>query len=236
MTSFLLLLVFNSAPPCKAEPPPLLESCFTFAPNKPETPLLFLWKPFTCVTLAEAINHYVDLGEEAAIKELEFLVSGLMPEFDGGFTRKERIAWVCRVLFQPIGADPLRPPAYGVLRLPYISMPLTTWRLFPVAGSGASHFVLSEGYLIGGEPEDPKAYLAYCRANGKFRTERVPIPTRNQALNDLKQLRQSAAWRAIKWSGGNEYGSYMFSEDWTWRFGLDHRFERPGMPSGGLLA
>ena len=34
----------------------------------------------------------------------------------------ERIAWVCRILFQPKGKEPLRGPGYGGLSLPRNSM------------------------------------------------------------------------------------------------------------------
>jgi hypothetical protein len=74
--------------------------------------------------------------------------------------------------------------------LPRITMPLTTWPIYPVAVSGTSYFVLSEGYLVAGEPEDPKEYLRYCRTNGKFRSERVPIPTRVDALKNLETIRK----------------------------------------------
>jgi hypothetical protein len=223
MTPLLLALVVSCAPPCKAELPVLFEKSFTPAPSKPALPSLLREKSFTCATLAEAVNHYVDLGEEAAIKELEFLTSDWMTRdkitsVTGDFSRKERIGWVCRILFQQ-GKNPLRPPLYGaVCSLPWNSMPLTTWPLFPVAASGRSYFVLGEGYLLAGEPEDPTAYLRYCRIHGKFRTEHVPIPTRDQALDNLNQLRQSKAWKAIKWSDTCEWGSYTLSEEWTWRF------------------
>jgi hypothetical protein len=200
MTPFLLLFVALGAPPCQAE-----------------MPALFREKSFTCATLAEAVNHYVDLGEEAAIKELESLTSDWLTRdhnlsATGDFSRKERLGWVCRLLFQPIGRDPLRPPLFGAFDdLPWNkSMPLRKWPLLPVANSGTSYFVLSEGYLLAGQAEDPTAYLEYCQTRGKFRTERLPIPARAQALKDLTQLRQSKAWKAIQWG---ETG-----EEWSWRF------------------
>jgi hypothetical protein len=176
-------------------------------------PGLFREKSFTCVTLAEAVNHYVDLGEEAASKELEALAwSGILGDDQesatGRFSRYERITWVCRILFAPKGSSPLRPAALGAPCFP--SVALTAWPLFPVAAAGTSYFVLSQGYVLAGRAEDPTAYLPYCRANGKFRTARVPVPTRVQALKHLQQLHQSAAWKAIKWGEAGD--------DWTWRY------------------
>ena len=201
MHRFILLLVIFVASPCYAE-----------------TPKLFREKPFTCAVLAEAVNHYVALGEKAAVKELEDLVSDWEKDFKQDFSRNERIGWVCRILFQPKEKEPLREPAFGGLLIPHRSMPLKTWPFFPVASSGRSYFVLSQGYIVGGEPEDPKAYLKYCRTEGKFRTKEVPIPTKDEALKDAEELRKSDAWKAIKWKDSGPGFSYTLSEEWTWSF------------------
>jgi hypothetical protein len=65
--------------------------------------------------LAEAANHYVALGEEAATKELESLTSDWTEDRKGGFSTNERIGWICRILFQPKGKEPLRAPAFVLL-------------------------------------------------------------------------------------------------------------------------
>jgi hypothetical protein len=206
MSRFALLLVVVAATPCQAEPPKL-----------------FRQRSFTCVTLAEAVNHYVALGEEKAAKELESLISDWGTDWDrrstqkGRFSINERVSWVCRILFIPRGKEPLRAPYYGALSLPHNSMPLASWPLYPVAASGSTYFVLSEGYSLAGKAEDPKEYLKYCRANGKFRKEAVPIPTRAQALKDLEKLRQSEAWKAIKWKDSGPGFSYEIDEDWHWK-------------------
>jgi hypothetical protein len=178
-----------------------------------EVPKLFREKSFTCVTLAEAVNHYIALREEASVKELESLVS------DDPFSDKSlRMTWVCRILFQPKGDEPLRGPGYGEVWLPWNSMPLKSWPLFPLAASGSSYFVLSQRYTLAGIAEKPKDYLKYCRANGRFRKDAVPIPSKAQALKDLEQLRQSKAWKAIKWKDSGLGWSYYWSEDWIWEF------------------
>lgn len=171
---------------------------------------------FTCATLAEAANHFIDLGEAAAVKELEALAPDHNWNIVGGIHWAERVGWVCRILFTPKGKEPLRAPRYGGHTLPDSTMPLASWPLYPVAASGTSYFVLSEGYSLGGRPEDPKAYLAYCRTKGTFRTQRVPVPTRAQALKDVEQLRQSKAWKAIKWSDRGPNFSYTLPESGTW--------------------
>jgi hypothetical protein len=202
MIRFALLVVLIGAAPCQAE-----------------VPRLFREKSLTCVTLAEAVNHYVALGEEKGLKELESLALDWESDFkhsrDKGFTINHRIGYVCRIVFEPKGKEPLRQPGFGAPSLPYISMPLTSWPLYPVAASGSSYFVLSEYWMIMGIPEKPKEYLKYCRNNGKFRKEAVPIPTRAQALKDLESLRQSKAWKAIKWKDSEPGLSYEISEEWV---------------------
>jgi hypothetical protein len=182
-----------------------------------EVPELFREPSFNAATLAIAVNHFVAIGEEATVKELATLSVGKefvevhpaakpraavvdAPPNYGWISIHERIGWVCRALFVPKGREPLRPPAYGALWvLPYGSMPLGRWPLFPVALSGSTYFVLSEGYALDGRAELAMDYVAYSRENGIFRRTPVQVPTREQAMKDAAALRQSEAWRAIKW-------------------------------------
>ena len=196
-----LVVILVSAAPCRAQPPKLFRD-----------------KHFTCATLADAANHFIALGERAAVKELDSLILDWDTDFQGEFSRNERIGWVCRILFGPKEKEPLRAPAYGGHHLPYNTMPLSNWPLYPVARSGSTYFVLSEGYTLAGKPEDPKEYLTYCRRTGRFRKEHVPTPTRSRALKDLEKLRQSEAWKAIKWRDSGPGFSTEISEDWIWGF------------------
>src|SRR5262245_22925791 len=60
---------------------------------------------FTCRTFAEAVNHYVALGEEAAVKNLLSLASDRGTDFNRmlhvHFSFNHRIGLLCRVLFEP---------------------------------------------------------------------------------------------------------------------------------------
>ena len=132
----------------------LISSVTTLGICHADAPKLFRERPFNAATLAIAVNHFVAVGQEAAIKELAEL--GTAEPLRDGVYPAERVGWMCRVLFEPKGHEPLRPPMYGALQLPYKSMPLAKWPLFPVALSGSSYFVLSEGYLLKGEAEDPR--------------------------------------------------------------------------------
>jgi hypothetical protein len=186
-----------------------------------EVPKLFTEKPFNSVTLAEAVNHYVTIGETATTEELQQLAAQEKSDsgfFDGhGFCMGERIAWVCRILYEPRGHTPLRAPRFGILSIPERTMPLEKWPLYPVALSGSTYVVLNQSYTPKGKPEEVMHYLAYCKESGVFRKNPIAVPTQDQALKDAAALRQSAPWNDIKWQDDDGF-SYPMGEQWTWGF------------------
>jgi len=181
-----------------------------------EIPKLFCQPEFNSVTLVDAANHFIAIGEQAAVKELEDIAANDATNQTWMFSRgNERIGWMCRMIFEPKGRSPLRAPEYGRLCLPEKQMTLAKWPLFPVALSGSTYFILSEKYVTDQVPEDPKHYIEYCRANGRFRTTPIAMSTKEQAMKDAANLRQSDLWRSIKWE--DEMGaSYPFGEQWNW--------------------
>jgi hypothetical protein len=163
------------------------------------TPRLFEQKEFTAAGLAEAVNHFIALGEKAAVKELLGLESDFITECSRDFRVNERIGWVCRILFQP-KTEPIRPPGYGALDLPdSMVRDSKNWPLFPIALSGSTYFVLSEGYSLEGKAERPRDYIDHCQRVGVFRTKPIPVPTKQRAMADAKTLRESAVWKTIRW-------------------------------------
>lgn len=185
-------------------------------------PSLFQEKAFSAASFAEAVNHFVTLGEDGAVQELRGLALDHSTDFavygNRGWSVNERIGWMCRVLFEAKPNEPVHPPRFGALRLPYHTMPEKSWPLYPVALSGSTYFVLSEGYRLDGVPADPKAYIDFCRQTGVFRTKPVSLPSKRKALEDAAALRQSAAWKAIKWIDSGENWSYTMSEESAWKF------------------
>jgi hypothetical protein len=203
-----------------------------------DVPKLFSQKSFTSANLAEAVNHYVAIGEAASLKEFQQLSaqeSSSQELFGGkGFSVNERIGWLCRILYEPRGispltapksgtvatpvTSPLRPPKFGVLDLPEKTMPAGQWPLYPVALSGSTYFVLKQGYTDdGGTPEKLTHYLAYCQNNGVFRKMPVAVPTREQAGADIAHFRHSSEWQAIVWLT-NDGNSFPMGEQFTWAF------------------
>jgi len=180
-----------------------------------EPPLkLFAKNELDAATFAKAVNHFVDIGETTAINELLALSCNAKPDVVAG----SRVSWVLRVLYLPKTLEPLRKPGYGALVDPAPEEAFAGWQLFPLVRSGDSYFVLSVSYLLGGLAEHPCDYLHYCLANGTFRKEHIPVPSRAQALEDAAALRSSPEWRAIKWAAQGEGGSYSASEEWVWKF------------------
>jgi hypothetical protein len=186
-----------------------------------EVPKLFTQKPFTSANIAEAVNRYVAIGEVSAVKELQQLAAQDTDENENflskGFSVKERAGWVCRILYEPKGHDPLRSPRFGELALPEKSMPADKWPLYPLALSGSTYVVLKQGYTADGTPEELAHYLKYCKNNGVFRKTPVTVPTKEQAETDIATFRQSAPWQAIQWQNNDGF-SYPMGEQMTWAF------------------
>jgi hypothetical protein len=186
-----------------------------------EVPKLFSQKNFTSANIAEAVNRYVAIGEASAVKELQQLAAQDISENDNflskGFSVKERVGWVCRILYEPKGHSPLRAPEFGELPLPEKSMPAEKWPLYPLALSGTTYVVLKQGYTADGTPEEVAHYLKYCRNNGVFRKTPVEVPTKEQAETDITNLRQSAEWQSIQWRNNDGF-NYPMGEQLTWAF------------------
>ncbi len=109
-------------------------------------------------------------------------------------------------------------PHYGGLNLPYHLMPPTVWLLHPVASSGNSFFVLSEGDQFNGEPEPTQSCLKCVRTEGRFRERPILVPTHQQAQKDATSLRRSAAWKRIRWIYHDQWNPYEIDENQCWRF------------------
>jgi hypothetical protein len=108
--------------------------CVSVRFSQGEVPDLLRDPALNAAILAQAVNHFVALGETAATHELTALASD--HDFKRDKTHKEfnlneRVGWVCRILFGPKGSEPLRPPMYGGLGLPFNTMPRTRWPLYP---------------------------------------------------------------------------------------------------------
>ena len=194
-----------------------------------ESPRFFRENAFTSASFAEAVNHFVDIGESATVKELSALAEGR--DMTNGFSVKVRIGLVCRVLFQPRRNEPIRPPADGFLMelgsigLPEVSSSAWTnvnknWPLYPVALSGSTYFVLNEFYSFEGtgQPENPMSYVAYCLQHGVFRRRKIHVPTRQEAGKDAAALRLSPSWRAIKWVDSGPGYSFHMNEEAVWNY------------------
>jgi len=195
-------------------------------------PKLFDQAEFSCADLAETINYYVDLGEDATLADFAKRHADIEKSDRRGYSIVERICLLCRVLYEPKSPQPLRDAMIFGLQLPYEPMPASKWPLFPVAQAGKSYFVLSQGRSGGGRPERMEDYLKYCQENGKFRSKPVSVPTREEALKDAEALRNSDAWKEIKWKwrgDANDY--YEFSESRVWDYIVKQARSVPASPA-----
>jgi hypothetical protein len=169
----------------------------------------------TSAMLAACVNDFFDLGPQAA---KEHLISLDTPERPLN-RLKIRTSWICRLLYFPHGAaNHLRGPFLGEVGLPYRSMPVCHWPLFPLALSNGVPFVLGDKYVLCGKAEPIEHYVNYCVEFGQFRTEPIPVPTRNIALDAADALVTSDRWKDISWCFESEFENYIYSEEHTVEF------------------
>src|SRR5262245_3696949 len=112
---------------------------FSVSLVRAEIPELFKKKEFTAADFATAVNWFVALGEEGAVKQMQEIAKSRAAD---NFITRYRVGWMCRVLFEPKEVKRLRAPQWGSLNLPYHTMPDKSWPLYPVALSGSTYFVL----------------------------------------------------------------------------------------------
>jgi hypothetical protein len=196
---------------------------FGFAPvsGYAQVPTFFRQRVFNCDTLADAVNHYVAMGEGPTLREFAALTSqgDISDSIIDSETRGVRIGIVCAILFKPRTHHALGTPNLGWYPLPRETMPAKDWPLFPVVASGSSYFVLSDQTVIAGVSAPWSYTLDDYRTYGRFLRVPIPHPTRAQALADLGRLKKTRAWKAIRWSRHKPHeggASYDFSESVEW--------------------
>ena len=71
---------------------------------------------------------------------------------------------------------------------------------------------ISSGYAGSGVAEKGQDYLAYCKANGIFRTQLFAKPSSLTVSNALDQIFLSSEWASIPWSSFGK--TTMTNLDW----------------------
>jgi hypothetical protein len=183
-----------------------------------QLPKLFVSGRLSCDAFADAVNHYVALGKDKTLDEFKAIDREVGKASYLASDADDRMGWVCRVLWIPKSTQPLREPRFGALSLPFMSMPLERWPLYPVCQSGATYFILSEGYFGAGRPEPISKYYSYCAEHGTFRKDPVHVPVKSEAIRDAENLHSSELWKSIRWKYYTPDLSYEFSETGSWAF------------------
>lgn len=163
-----------------------------------EMPHFFTSPDVDAAQLATAVNHFVELGEAETVHALDAIRSKVV--FSGKIDTPLRLACVCRVLWQN-SDHPIPPPHLGMYGGGVSigsgqSAKLKNWPMFPVAKAGNSFFVVVHGGRGGtGQSYNlPSSYLTLCQTSGTFLTEKISVPSKQDAETNAKQLRQSARW------------------------------------------
>ena len=106
--------------------PFLVIPCVSLTLLPSDLPRLFTQQSFNSRDLAQAVNYFVAMGEERTAKRFAALASDFHSDWKREqrtyFSLNSRLSWMCRILFEPEGKEPLREPWYGELALPHHSM------------------------------------------------------------------------------------------------------------------
>lgn len=149
--------------------------------------------------VAEAVNHFVEQGEDAAIKELKSVVAS--DYFSNRMDLSFRVACLCRILWEkrdePIPPFNLGVFFEGVAFVRFDEADHQTWPIHPLAKSGNSYFLVVCGGRVGtGQTTNISKYIDRCRESGEFLEEAIPVPTLEEIAADADKLRNSERWVA----------------------------------------
>ncbi len=134
-----------------------------------DLPRLLTSSDYTPADLATAANHFIKMGPEKAIHEMNRIAMD-KKDGDGGFSRQERLLWICRLVFVPKENSGIGPPRLGSGAGPPKSMPLKHWPLYPLMRTGKSHFLIGELVIVDRAVESVRIYLQHCQEVGVFRS------------------------------------------------------------------
>ncbi|HQY88104.1 MAG TPA: hypothetical protein PK402_05555 [Tepidisphaeraceae bacterium] len=171
-------------------------------------PSFLIDEEFTSASFAEAVNYFVEMGEEEAIRNLKGWSAAVWNsygtqesafKYDSG-RLNQRLVLVCRVLFEPKDEKSLRRLPFDIYELHPSDLLRENWVHYPVANAGSSFFLPSMkfGYYCGGI--STVEFMMLCESEGIFRTEKIPVPTREEALRDLELLITSPTWKSLTWA------------------------------------
>jgi hypothetical protein len=181
-------------------------------------------KEFGPDVLARSANELIGLGEDKAVKFLMGLKAPIAWTDKNGIDIRERIGWLCRLIFESKDEKPLRFPLFGRLGPP--DLPGEKWPKYPLCISNGLIFVLAEGYTIAGPGgEEARDYIRYCQQKGKFRKSKYKIPSREDAKKALAALTSSDRWKKIEWSHYEPGRMYIYNEKMFVRY-LNDQLER----------
>lgn len=166
-------------------------------------PLIFSQKDFDTVVLANAVNHFVELGETAAVEQLKKIASQDFASSKIDLTF--RVACVSRILWEndeaPIAAPRLGVYGGGISVDRNKQQGLNNWPKYPVAKSGKSFFIVVHSGR-GGTGLGPNGgiakYIDHCQANGTFLATAIPVPNSEESSADLATLLDSERWKNSK--------------------------------------
>lgn len=162
-----------------------------------EPPDFFIDKHINSAAFAHAVNHFVSIDQRRAARELK-AIARINQANESTTPVDERIALLCRVLFDP-EHNRLRRHRFGGIAVIARHTSDSEWPMSPLVKTGETFFILPTGFSVQGLSESVDDYIDYCLIHGRFRTKLMPVPTPESAQKDLDSLLSSERWLKISW-------------------------------------
>jgi hypothetical protein len=106
----------------------------------------------------------------------------------------EQIFVLCRMLFTKRGASEFRRPMIGGAVF-LADTTYTDWPLEPIEVIDGVPFVITWGYILGGQAEPPESYLRYCMTDCDWSSVHYREQSPAEMRGALSKLLASPKWR-----------------------------------------
>jgi hypothetical protein len=142
-----------------------------------------------------AASVFQHLGKDRACKMLLTLAEAVDADAEGTtFNDRYKVFVLCRMLFTKRSGSRFRPAFFGG---PFFlgATDHADWPLEPIELVDGVPFLITDFYLMGGEPERVTKYVRYCIENCDWNKEPFQLKTGAEKRAALRKLLASKKWR-----------------------------------------
>lgn len=148
----------------------------------------FQYEQYQIWSYLKTAIYLQDLGEKDAIR--------ILKENAVDDENLHLIVVLCRMLFDPMEGEVCRRPRIGGSVF-LGGTDYEDWPREPIELIDGIPFLITQGYILGGEPEPALWYVRYCEENCVWREEKYTMPSLEQAQASLNKLLGSDKWKTV---------------------------------------